>query len=826
MNTARPSHQILVKFFILCGLGLAIYAQTFDDPFHFDDAVTIVNNKAVHYLPDWPATFKAICEFQPSRFVTNLTFALNYYVHAFDVFGYHLINLLVHLIAACLVWWLGELLLVVQERTKDKPSNHRKNKNIPVETSPLAHVPFLAALVFLAHPVNTQAVTYISQRYESLAALFYVASVCLYIRGRMAGKKQALPFFVSATVCGLLAMFSKETAITLPLMIVFIEYFWFRREIDPKQGHGPRWGWVVALCLASLVVIPAVFRFNYTQILFAERPSQSHPGDVLTFPTYFLTQFRVLMTFARLLFVPVGLNLDYDFPMSHTLFEPETFLGFLFVVGFLVLAWRARRPYPILAFAILWFFITLSANFIPRTHVIFEHKLYLAATGAIPALSLWLFRFFKNRRALTVGFMVVIAIFSCLAFMRNKVWDTDVGLWQDVIQKSPHKARVYLGLGAAYATAGELDSALKYLTQAATMMSDPHPYNNRGMVYVRKKQDDLALEDFNKTIAINPAFVDGYVNRGELLARRKHYHEALADFNKAIEFGPGLSSAYKMRGRLYDALHRYDLAMADYNRAIAIDPGDAQATAWRGYIYALSGRSDEALRDFKAALRADPGFSDGYVFRGMYYKEHGKRDLALADINKALALKPASALAYYQRADLWAQSGNAVEAMRDVERSIALDPNYDLPYALRAFLYAQTKNYDLALKDLNKSLELNPDFIDAYLNRGLLYTVQGKEVLAVADFSKAIELNPRSPGVYNKRGSAYGHLKKYDLAIADFSKAIELNGHSAVDYYNRSMIYKEKGEFKKALADAMKAQAMGFTVSKKYLDDLKGMASR
>lgn len=744
MNVFQQSHQTVLKFLILVFLGIALYAQTFDDPFHFDDAVTIVGNKAVHYLPDWPLTVREILVFQPSRFVTNVTFALNYYFNRLDVFGYHLVNVVVHLAAAVLVWWLGELLLLLQmnmQTEKELPhsgkkkSAAKKKSEIKTVTSanPNAVIPFLAALLFLVHPVNTEAVAYISQRSESLAALFYVAAVCLYIKGRAGDGKSVLYFSVSA-LSGLLATFSKETALTLPLMIILIEIFFFGRGRTAAQHI--RHGWF--LVLLFLVLIPSAFHFNYKKMLFVSYLSQSHLGDVLTLPTYLLTQLNVFATFLRLMVVPVGLNLDHDYLMAHSLFEPSTLFSFCLLAGILSAAFRFRREHPLLAFAVFWFFLTLSSNLIPRAHVMFEHKLYLALTGTLPALSLGLVPIFKNTRPLMAGLCIVIVLFGGMTFARNRVWGSDVSLWEDIIRKSPQKARVQLSMGTAYAMENKYDRALKFLTQSIGMTADPYrAYLNRGAVYVKMKKDDIALQDFDQAIQASPQFLDTYINRGEVFARRKDYPAALSDFNKTIEADPDYAPGYKMRGRVYDALQKYPQALADYNRALGIEPGDAQVLAWRGYINAVGGHLNEALTDFNAALRLDPKFSDAYVYRGMYYKDRRDYPRAFADLDKAIVLNPSSSLAHYQHASVWFDAGNLNEAARDLDKAIALDPGFDLPHALRGIIHARRKEYGQALVDLTKAIALNPQSGSHYFNRSRVYKEQGDKVNASKDAQAA-----------------------------------------------------------------------------------------
>ena len=831
MNVTPYPKHVLLKFIFVLLLTTGLYYQSLDDPFHFDDAITVVSNKSIHYLPDWPLTIREIIKSQPSRFVTYITFALNFYVHQLDAFGYHLVNIIIHLTTVLLVWQLGEWMFMFYRKpfsTGSTQGSVKKRQRHQIQISAIdpserwtKEMPFVAALLFLAHPVNTQAVSYISQRSESLAAMFYAAAVLFYLRARTSEGQSRLYFAISF-VSGLLATFSKETAVSLPLMILMVEWYFFRKEKEERARKAfPAWA-IISLIALFLILVPAAFQFQYVSKLTTPYLSQSHLGDVLTPGTYLLTQLKVFATFLRLIFFPAGLNLDYDFPMVSSLTDPGAVFCFLLLAGLLVSALVFRRKNPLLAFSVFWFFLTLSSNLVPRAHVMFEHKLYLALTGFLPAFCLGMMFLFKNSRTLITVFVIAGLVFSVVTFKRNRVWDSDVTLWEDVLQKSPEKARVHLSLATAYAQAGNDEEAIKYFSQTIEMMADPYmPYLNRGAVYAKMKRDDLALKDFNEAIRINPQGVDAYINRGEILARRKNYEAALTDFETTIAIDPQYSSGYKMRARIYDAQQQYVQALSDYDRALAIEPADAQVHAWRGYIFASQGQLDKALNDFNAAIRFDPKFSDAYVYRGMYYKDRGLTAKAFKDLNTALKLKPTSSIAFYQRAQLNFSSGDNREALKDAGQAITLDDQFDLPYALRALLYAQINEYDLALDDFEQAIALNPDSFETHMNRGSLYLMMNNPVKAVEDFTQAVHLNPSAGQAFSKRGGAYGHLGKYELAAADFTKAIELNPQGGTEYFNRSQIYKESRQRQKALVDALKAKELGFPVQDEYLDGLR-----
>lgn len=810
--------QRVIKPALLIVITLTLYAQTFNDPFHFDDTTTIVENRAVHYLPDLGRTVREILVFQPSRFVTNLTFALNYYFHRLDVFGYHAVNVLVHVITGFLVWGLAAFLerywavVPVEKKSGKKKLAVRTSEEIPQSL-----FPFLAAVLFLAHPVNAQAVTYISQRSESMAAMFYLASVYCYLKGRTAVDGRG--FFAGAMVCGFLATFSKETAVTLPLMIIAAEFFFFQDRSG--KNNIPLKIIVPALIAVFILFVPAAFHFQYAQKLFVPYLSQSHLGDVLTFGTYLITQINVFAVFLRLVFVPAGLNLDHDFPMARSLFEPLVLFNLGVLSATIYAAWRWRKQYPAMAFAVLWFYVTLLSNLVPRAHVMFEHKLYLALAGFIPAFVIGLKTAGKDLLLLRTGLVGVIVLFAGLTFLRNQVWQSEIALWEDVRGKSPQKARVHLNLGTAYALAGEYAKAVPSLTRAMELMGEPYlPLINRGAVYVKMKQDDLAFKDFDEALRINPKGLNGYINRGEVFARRKDYSSAMRDFETAIAINAQFAPGYKMRGRIFEALGQYDKALEDYDRALHWEPADPQTLTWRGFALAVLGRMPEAFESFNAAIRLDPEFPEAYAYRGMYFKDHGQTAAALKDFNKAVGLNPSFAYGFYQRAVFYFSAGDFAEALKDADRAIALDDHLDLAYGLRALLHAQNKNFDAAFDDFNRALRLNPDFVEVYMNRGSLHLLTDRPQKAVEDFTQAIRLNPQAANAYSKRGGAYGHLGQFEPAVRDFTKAIELNPRQGADYYNRSVIYKEFQKRELALKDALKARDLGFPVSDSYLQSL------
>src|SRR6185369_5622186 len=286
-------------------------------------------------------------------------FALNYRLGGVDVTGYHIVNLLIHLTNGGLVYCLVSLL--------------RKSPFFPVDqgTDDYRLIPLFTTLLFICHPVQTQAVTYISQRVASLATLFYLGTLILWLVARNAAKRNVrILLYGVAFGTALLAMATKEIAFTLPLTLLLLEYIFFggqlRRLVVPA-----------ALFFLAASLIPAAF-FAATGgnggLLDLLRRLAT-PTNLISRTDYFLTQLRVQVTYLRLLVLPTGQNLDYDYPVAHSLFSLPVMASLALITGMLFgalfLLYRARGSgrfdLRLIGFGILWFFITLSveSSFIP-----------------------------------------------------------------------------------------------------------------------------------------------------------------------------------------------------------------------------------------------------------------------------------------------------------------------------------------------------------------------------------------------------------------------------------------------------------------------------
>jgi tetratricopeptide (TPR) repeat protein len=598
---------------------------------------------------------------------------VNYHFNGLNVFGYHVFNLAVHLGTAILVWWLTLLTLSTPAMKDDKITRHA------------GLIALFTGLVFVSHPVQTEAVTYIWQRASSMAALFYLASLCLYVKSRFAAPNSASRndtmqkiYYCGSLLTAVLAMFTKENTVTLPLMILFYEISFF------KTKRNLNWPYLFPFLL-TLFIIPLTILFTKAQQFQAIQRFVHGPGGISSWQ-YLLTQFRVIVTYIRLVFLPLNLNLDYDFPISKSIFEWPTLFSFLFLAGILFLAKRLYSKYRLVSFSIFWFFLTLSleSSMFPLRNVIFEHRLYLPLAGYSMFLvsgAYYLRSFtqftpecFNRGFRMTIGILTIIVILnSILTYQRNKVWKDEITLWSDAVRKSPYKAR---------------------------------PVNDLGFAYYKQSNFAQAIADYNKAITLKPDLADAYVGRGLSYADVGNFVQAIADYNKAIKIEPTFGQAYNNRGIFYLHQGKPDRAISDLTRAIDLYPLDAKAYYNRGLSYAKQGNVRQAIADYKKAIEIDNSYADAYYNLGLIY----------------------------------AHQGSFTEAVNDFNKTIEIDPDYADAYNNRGIVYGIQGNFNQALSSFTQAIKINPDDADAYYNRGNVYYQQNNFIKAKLDYNKAAAL--------------------------------------------------------------------------------------
>ena len=248
-NLLNTVPSIIPMAFLFFAIGVIMYSNTLNNQFQFDDYLRIYNNTAINNIKN----IDSIWNYNNSRFIGYLSFALNYHFHHLNVFGYHVVNLLIHILTSFFVWWLATLILSTPEIRKTKISKHKRI------------LAFGCGLLFLSHPLQTQAVTYIVQRLTSLAALFYLSSLSFYIQARLLQKKIRYLLFLISAILAVLGIFTKEIVFTYPFSVLLVEIYFFFGIRNIKAFFKNRNFWLSLIpFLSFLLILPYIFSFNRT----------------------------------------------------------------------------------------------------------------------------------------------------------------------------------------------------------------------------------------------------------------------------------------------------------------------------------------------------------------------------------------------------------------------------------------------------------------------------------------------------------------------------------------------------------------------------------
>jgi tetratricopeptide (TPR) repeat protein len=364
--------------------------------------------------------------------------------------------------------------------------------------------------------------------------------------------------------------------------------------------------------------------------------------------------------------------------------------------------------------------------------------------------------------------------------------------------------------------------AIAIYTELIRTKPEAYAYTNRGYVKSELGNNQEAISDYDKAIAINPQYAPAYNNRGIAKSALGNKQEAISDYDKAIAIDPQFAVAYSNRGLAKSALGNNQGAISDYDKAIAIDPKMAQAYINRGFAKSELGNKQGAISDYDKAIALDPQDAKAYVNRGVIKSALGNKQEAIGDYDKAIAINPQFAEAYYNRGTAKLALGNKQEAISNYDKAIAINSQFAVAYYNRGLAKSALGNNQEAISDYDKAIAINPQFAVAYSNRGNAKIALGNNQGAISDYDRAIAINPQDAVAYYNRGVAKSALGNNQGAIGDYDKAIAINPQYASAYVNRGVIKSALGNKQEAIGDYDKAIAINPQFAETYLN--RGLA--
>jgi len=725
-----PILIIIVSCFIVYTNSLS-NNFVWDDEFLIEDNIFVKNSgqlKNIFTSHLFAGSDKESLAYRPLQIIT---YKLDYFFWKLDPFGYHLTNILLHILVAVSVLLLLERLF---------------NLNIA----------FLTTLLFAVHPIHTEAVTYISGRADLLAGLFTILTILFYrkscenlasqlfctrliycfpptsapllapdfsdfhpaapkalcvdsvlnqvnqvnqvpnyfsgqsgakllsrypllnksgsrwISGKFQSIKLQTPFYYTLSLlCFFLALLSKEWALITPFLIILIDILFPRKKWSFSRKF------VSYLSFFIIAVLYLVFR-----TIFIDSGHAFLSPGVANIYQRALTFIRILPSYIILLALPHNLHVERLLPYCRSFFNINVIFPVLFLTAISLLSIRPKKG-PI-TFAVAWFIITLlpQSNIIPLNTNMAEHFLYLPSIGFFLLVAFG-FTYLSNscsQKSKTLLHTLVVCLliyFSMFTFFQNMVWKNNLSFYRHNLRYAPGSHILHNNLGREYLELKKYDKAEKYFFRAIKLKPDyASAHLNSGTLYKNQARYNKAIEEYKKALTVKPdshlalsALGDAYEKIGE-------YRKAIKAYQVAVKFKPNNFSYHNNLGVTYGKSGRVDNAIAAYRRAIIINPDYCEAYSNLGIAYVFKKQFDNALEFFQKAADFDPDNPIIHANLGNVYLEKKLPDEAIREYRKSLALQPGSFVCHFGLGRAFYLKGEYQTAVREFKQTLELNPNF------------------------------------------------------------------------------------------------------------------------------------------------------
>ena len=688
---AAVQYHLPGAFFLLVIFAFILYGNSIANQFVFDDIPLIVENPLIKNLGNIPAIIgweNGLPLYRPVRY---LSYMIDYAISGMNPAGYHVANILYHAITAWVIFLLLSRLL--------------KNRLPAV----------IGAVLFVAHPVATDSVTYLSGRRDILVTLFYLCAFYQFVRYR---EQPQLWRLALVTLFFMLALGAKEMAVTFPAVCLLYDFTlsWtqqaagtrsIRTHIGDTLKDMVKRGWKIYLPSGIL----ALFFVYYKIILYY--PSQRiifYGGSAVS---NFSTVIRIICHYIKQVVFPVVLHADYSynaFPLSYSFLEPRV-IGAALVIGMLLwLVVRALTWKPWIFFGGLWFFITLLpvCQIFPHHELMAEHYLYLPLVGVLVLASpLWEYLLARKRTGAIALICVLVLLFAVRTVIRNRDWKDGMTLWASVLKNAPQCARAHSNLGTEYLNRKDYRTALSHYQQAVSLRPEHAIFhNNLGRVYGVLGDLENAQAELMKATKLDPALAEAMNNLGIIYFQKKQYEAAAWLFAQSDRRKPDARVAFNLAKAQLQLGHS-DKAQASLQKALQLQPDYPDALMVLGVQLRKQGNNDAALDAFSRLLSLKPQDAEAHCNLGAIYYDRKDYAKAAAALEKGLALNPKIPKAYFLLAESYVKMGNLARAAATYEQACTHNGEDAEVFYRAALLYGRTmNNREKSLAYLEKALRL------------------------------------------------------------------------------------------------------------------------
>jgi tetratricopeptide (TPR) repeat protein len=762
-----PLIAILVAAVFVC------FLPVLDAGFVYDDTPNIVKNAHYRGLAPanlrWMFTTTKMGHYQP---LSWLTLGIDYTIGKMNPVGYHLTNLLLHLVNVVLVYVLALRLLTLS--LSSSPDTKKP-------ATPFLAGAFITALLFGLHPLRVESVAWVTERRDVLGAAFLLLTVLAYLKAQsMPRRAVRIRWIAAALIAYALSLLSKAGGMTLPVILLILDWYPLRRFAPSTPAErGPKEP--VARILLEKAPFLVLAIAAAVVAAFAQTGISSTLQDHNVIGRIAQASYGLLFYIFKTA-VPLGLRPLYQLylPVDPTAFKYAA--SMIAVALIMIVLWLVRRRMPPLVAAALCYGVLLSPvlGFLQSgPQEVAERYSYLPSIGPMMLIGgmVCLAGLASHRRrglrALYLGATIASLCVACglgfLTWRQCRVWKSDLSLWTHAAKHTDTSWLTYKNLGAARWHEGDLEGA---------------------------------IEAYRIARRINPVAIE--LNLATLLIRTGRHEEAVRDLDQILGEHPSLASAHALYGRALAGMGDLDQAILRYRTALELEPDDQEIRKELVDVLRDAGRLDEAIRELELVLLVQPDQPDLLVKLGRILRDAGRQDEADDRFAQAIRLKPelresldaegitvdesllqapqqkpqdidtADIEAVIRRADQLAQVGQhreAAELYRKVLRSHPTDAvtHYKLGQVLSA-----DGQYDPAIKAYNRAIELSPDFALAYVGLGNTYRALNDPHNALKSYQHAARADPNLIAAHYDAATVLDHLGRTKEAISAMRRALEL----------------------------------------------------
>ena len=680
------------RFAVLIAVtGIIVFANTFRNGFVYDDKAFIVDNKSIRELRNIPdffisaPSFSARGDFSIYRPLVTVSFALDYQLWKQNPFGYHILNILFHILCGLMVFRVLKLLI---------------KEELPA---------FFGALLFITNPIQVEAVSWIAGRGNAICLFLCLLSFYYFAcSGNRSDKEKRKKLWI-AVIIYVVALLTKEMAICFPLLLVAYDFLmfpsnWSKLIYRKKNDFSFIKDYIPFIIVSVLYILLRYFATG--------KMSQTAYWGGGIIPTL-LTMAKVFYYYVKLIILPFNLNVDHDIPVSFSILDPFVLFSFCFIFASLFISLKIYRYSKLATLGMFWFVIALLpvSNIVPIQALIAERFLYMPSVGYSMVFAVLISRLTAKVRFKNTAVFLMIAVvfcFSILTIKRNGVWKSDYTLWSKTLNSSGNNFKALTSLAIHYA---------------------------------EKEDYEKAIELYIKSIKANPNYAVTHNNLGNTYQKTGKYQDAINEYDTAIGLDKNYYEAYSNKGNAYKKMGNNEEAIFNYQKALIIKDNYADARFNIGVIYGEMDRKAEALELYKQVVQKDQYKVEAYNNMAIIYRDRGEVDKAVQMLLTAIKNNPEYIEAHYNIAMIY-NVGQVDKMIKELKKVIEIDSKFKEAHYNLGVAYEKKGMYKDAMEEYKKELEIRPDYSSAYKNLGIMYYNSGDYEKTVFNWENYVRLNP------------------------------------------------------------------------------------